>query len=240
MSDRRILVVDDDPQMVRTLCDVLRLHGWTAHAATSGEEAVGAVRTGRYALVLMDIKMGGIDGVEALKRIRELRPHARVVLMTAYSTGEVLEEAVAAGVITILSKPVALPSLLKLVREAATPERSVLVVDDDPAFLRSLCDGLDQLGVSTQPAGDLGEALDLLEQSAYDVVMLDLQLDGLSGTDSVMAVKEVRPEVLLVLFSGYPDMLWETTRAVPDSWVVASLNKPFDPRELLRVLEGIG
>src|SRR6185436_7396406 len=91
---KRILVVDDERQMTRTLCDILALHGWETDARHSGEEAVAAVHETDYDAVLMDVKMEGINGVEALQQIRERRPSARVILMTAYSSAELLEQAV--------------------------------------------------------------------------------------------------------------------------------------------------
>ena len=79
----RILIVDDERLMVKTLGDIVRLHGWEADGAYSGESAVEAVRGKEYAVVLMDIRMTGINGVEAFKAMKEIRPDIRVVLMTA-------------------------------------------------------------------------------------------------------------------------------------------------------------
>jgi len=112
---RRILVVDDDRAMVRTLSDILRLRGWEPDAAFSGEEAVAAEERGDYQMVLMDIKMPGIDGVTAFRRIKANNPAARVVLMTAHTEPEVVEAAVAEGALRVLSKPVDLAALLTLI-----------------------------------------------------------------------------------------------------------------------------
>ena len=112
---RRILVVDDDHAMVRTLRDILTLQGWETEGAYSGEEAVQAACTHRYPVVLMDIKMPGMDGVEAFKAIKQGCPPApTVILMTAHSTAETLEEARLEGATHVLSKPIDLPSLMEL------------------------------------------------------------------------------------------------------------------------------
>ena len=112
---RRVLVVDDDRAMVRTLSDILTLRGWTADVAYSGDEAVVADADGSYDLVLMDIKMPGMDGVTAFRHIKANRPDARVVLMTAHTEPDVIRAAEDEGAIRVLSKPVDVPSLLALI-----------------------------------------------------------------------------------------------------------------------------
>jgi CheY-like chemotaxis protein len=111
---RRILVVDDDRLMARTLCDILQLHGWQAGAAYSGREAVEAVRKEGYGVVLMDIRMPGLDGVAAFKAIKVDRPDVKVILMTAFAESAKMEEAQLAGAVAVMPKPLRVPSLLKL------------------------------------------------------------------------------------------------------------------------------
>lgn len=112
--NQTILVVDDDRAMVRTLCDILRLRGWTAAAAHSGEEAVAAMRQAPCLWVLIDLKMPGMDGIEASKTIRDASPGARVILMSAHSTDKDLDRARSSGVIRFLPKPIDLPSLFEM------------------------------------------------------------------------------------------------------------------------------
>ncbi len=112
---RRVLVVDDDVEMVRTLADILRLRGWTTDVAYSGEEAVAAELDGDYELVLMDIKMPGMDGVTAFRQMRVNNPAARVVLMTAHTEPEIMRAAVSEGAVRVLSKPVDMRALLSLI-----------------------------------------------------------------------------------------------------------------------------
>jgi DNA-binding NtrC family response regulator len=91
--------------------------------------------------------------------------------------------------------------------------------------------------VHTVAARSVPEAISLLDEESVRVVVLDLKLEGVSGTDGVLAIKNASPEVLFVLFTGYPKMLDEVEAAVPDRWVVASLLKPFDPARLIDILE---
>lgn len=116
----KILVVDDDPGMVRTLCDILRLRGWDSVGVLSGDAAIKAVHEDAYAFVLMDIVMPGTDGVAALKQIKGADQNARVVLMTAHAAEERIAEAMRAGAIDVMTKPIDVGLLLQLL--AAEPK----------------------------------------------------------------------------------------------------------------------
>jgi len=236
---RRMLIVDDEKQMVRTLVDVVGLHGWKADCAYSGEAAVDAVREQDYAVVLMDVRMTGINGLEAFKAMKALRPGIRVVLMTAYTATEILMEAEREGALRILSKPVALTGLIECLEQATTESRCVLVVDDDASFLKTLRRLLEQHGYSTLTARTLDEALGMLESESPAAVVLDLRLNGITAPETVLAIKHVSPSVALILCSGYPAELDETTSKMAPRLIHASLHKPFAPDALLNILNDV-
>ncbi|HEX9384487.1 MAG TPA: response regulator [Gemmatimonadaceae bacterium] len=235
----RLLVVDDDKQMVRTLVDVVRLHGWEADGAHSGEAAVEAVRERDYAVVLMDVRMTGINGLEAFKAMKAVRPGVRVILMTAYTATEILAEAEREGALRILSKPVALTGLIEILKQTTAVSRGVLVVDDDAAFLKTLRQVLEQNGYATLTAGTLDEALGMLESTSPGAVVLDLRLDGITAPETVLAIKHVSPSVALILCSGYSAALDETTSALSARLIHARLHKPFSPNVLLEILNEV-
>jgi DNA-binding NtrC family response regulator len=236
---RRVLVVDDDRLMVRTLCDILRLHGWDAHRAYSGEDAVGLVRASSYHVVLMDVRMGGINGVETMKTMREIRPGLRVILMTAYTAGELLAEAERGGAVHVLSKPVAVPALVRMLEDTVDEARRVLVVDDDPAFLATMSAAIRSHGFTTVEAENFSAAMEHLETGHPAVIVLDLHLGGVTPEDSVLAIRRVCPAAFLILCGGTPGALEATTTSVPGSWIHASLRKPFPPEQLVGLLDDI-
>lgn len=236
---RRILIVDDEKQMVKTLADIVRLNGWEADGAYSGEAAVEAVRQRDYSVVLMDVRMAGITGVEALKAMKAIRSGIRVILMTAYTATEILAEAEREGALRILSKPVALAGLLEVLEQAAKESRCVLVVDDDAAFLQTLRRLLEQNGYGTLTAQTLDEALEMLESGFPSAVVLDLRLDGVTAPETVLAIKRVSPCVSLILCSGHPADLDETVSSMPPSFIQGSLHKPFSPDALFGILNEV-
>jgi two-component system, NtrC family, response regulator HydG len=110
---RRVLVVDDDRQMVKTIRAILDHRGWESIPAYSGEEAVAAATDGpAFGAVLMDVRMPGMNGVEACLKMHDAHPDMPVILMTAYAAQEILAQARRAGVVTIMPKPLAWPKLM--------------------------------------------------------------------------------------------------------------------------------
>jgi len=106
MSKRpRILVVDDEEAMRESLNDWLKEDGYEVGLAASGKAAVEMVRNGPWDVILLDLKMPGMDGLETLKRIKAERPDAEVLMMTAYATIDTAVEAMKAGAFDYLVKP---------------------------------------------------------------------------------------------------------------------------------------
>lgn len=112
--NRRILVVDDDRAMVKTLCDIFRLRGWESRGVYSGKEAVQAQQEGRYPVVLMDIKMQDMDGISASRVMRTDNPDLKIVLMTAHTGPYAVREVLREGAFHVVQKPIDLPTLLSL------------------------------------------------------------------------------------------------------------------------------
>lgn len=110
----RVLVVDDDRLITRTLCDILRFRGWEAVAAYSGEEAIATQRKDGYTYVLMDMKMPGIGGLAAYRAMKSAEPQLRVILMTAFAPVESMQKALDEGVWRVISKPIDLPALFAM------------------------------------------------------------------------------------------------------------------------------
>jgi two-component system response regulator HydG len=236
---RTILVADDNRHLVRTMVDLLRLQGWEAAGAYSGEEAIEAVRMRRYDVLVMDVRMNGMNGVEALRAIRAFSPRLPVILMTAYSATELLREAERLGALRILPKPFPITELVAILESALRKEPSVLVVDDDQEFLRTLCGVLISREIPCLQAATLEEALGLIEREHPGVVLLDLKLQEGQPQDAVLAIRRLSPAVALILCSGHSELLETTTAAFPQQWFSACLRKPFLPEKLIEIIHAL-
>jgi len=113
----RVLVVDDE-ESIRDLCArVLSRAGYTVITAPSGEDAVALLTREAFALVISDIRMPGISGLEVLERAKATYPEIRVVLITGFGTPQMLTRAQQSGADRILTKPFNPMELLAAVRE---------------------------------------------------------------------------------------------------------------------------
>lgn len=101
----KILIVDDDAAHLHMLKTLLQSYGHKAETATDGEEAVGMVREKPFDLILMDVRMAHIGGIEALRQIKECNPAIPVIIMTAYSSVDTAVEAMKLGAYDYLTKP---------------------------------------------------------------------------------------------------------------------------------------
>ncbi len=110
-KDSRILVVDDEASQRDLLHLVLTEEGYSVETASSGEEAVLKVEDSFYNLVIMDMKMGGMGGLEALKRIKEISSAVQVLIVTAYASVDTAVDAMRSGALNYLTKPIDLEEL---------------------------------------------------------------------------------------------------------------------------------
>ncbi len=114
-----ILIVDDEKNMRGTLAEILAEEGYQVRTAASGEAAVEMCQTSDFQVILMDVRMPGINGVEAFRIIRRKRHDARVILMSAYSVDELRRAALDEGAVAFLHKPLNLESVVGLIQKVA-------------------------------------------------------------------------------------------------------------------------
>ena len=116
MALAQILVVDDEPLIRETLAEFLEQEHYAVRTCGSGEEAVAAIRQSPFDVVLCDVNLPGIDGLEVLERISKISPETFLLLITAYATVETAIEAFHKGASDYLMKPIILHEVLEKIR----------------------------------------------------------------------------------------------------------------------------
>ena len=119
MSDNiRLLIVDDEVRFLQTLKERLQMRGFDVTAATSGTQAVEAARGTRFDLVLLDLKMPGMDGEEVLRILKEEHPLMEVIILTGHGSIQSAVDCTRAGSYSYLQKPCETDELLEVLKDA--------------------------------------------------------------------------------------------------------------------------
>lgn len=120
MKKPRILIVDDEFELVSALEERLNLRGFKARGVTTGTDALVSLEEWRCDVVLLDVKMPGLGGLELMEKIKEDYPHLEVVLLTGHGSTQDADSGMSLGAFDYLQKPVQIIELAKILLAAAS------------------------------------------------------------------------------------------------------------------------
>lgn len=125
MVCNRVLLVDDEAPFVEALGKRLNARELDVETSSSGEDAIAKVEQRAFDVVVLDLAMPGMDGIETLKRLRKIDPDLQIILLTGHGSIEKAVEATKLGAIDFLQKPTILSDLLDLIHKASA-QRALL------------------------------------------------------------------------------------------------------------------
>ncbi len=227
----RILIIEDDATFARTLMGLVRRKGYQALAAGDGEGGLLLAHMHKPTGILLDIGLPGMDGWEVIERLKAdtSTRHIPVHIVSALDESRRGREL---GAVGFLTKPVSADdlsgALSVLTHFSADRPRLVLVVDDDATARFAAHKLIAREGIDVKEAGSGEEAISLMSDIAFDCVVLDLGLPGMSGFDVLehMAKRDIQAPV--VVYSGR-DLTSEESlrlRSFTDSIVVKGALSP--------------
>jgi len=123
MKDKTLLIVDDEKNILLTLSQSLEVLQLETDTATNGEEALAKLKEKEFRLILLDLRMPGMDGMEVLRQVREIRPDIRIIMITAYGTIELAVEAMKMGAVDFIQKPFSPEEIRELVSRVMDREK---------------------------------------------------------------------------------------------------------------------
>jgi CheY-like chemotaxis protein len=254
-----VVVADDDHDLRETIVEYLVAEGMKVLEAKNGLEVLLHVKRAKPSAVVLDLSMPRLGGLEALRRIRSFDPAIRVVVVTGEAEA-VYEQAVALGAMAVLAKPVVLPDLLAALRPAGAPTTGqpvdaaqiapstappapqpeasrgqILIVDDEEGIREVFEEFLTAERFRTRTASDGPAAIRAIVEAAPDVILLDIDMPGLSGVDALPTIRSLTPRTAVIMVSGTGDV--EIAKRALAFGAFDYVTKPVDFAYLLQSLD---
>lgn len=123
MEPLRVLIVDDEEEFVNPLVERLNLRGFEARGVTSGEKALELIASSGFDVVLLDVKMPGLGGLDLIRSIREQHPGLKVILLTGHTSAQDERTGQELGCFEYLIKPVNIDQLVEIFHRACGQDR---------------------------------------------------------------------------------------------------------------------
>jgi DNA-binding NtrC family response regulator len=196
----KILLVDDEKEFVESLSERLELRNLEADVVYDGEQALDVLKEGKHDVMVLDLRMPGIDGIEVLRQAKKRNPNVQVVVLTGHGTDKDEAMAKKLGAIAYLKKPVDIDHLIGALKKE---KMKVLLVDDEREFVESLSERLELRNLEADVAYDGEQALDVLKEGKHDVMVLDLRMPGIDGIEVLRQAKKRNPNVQVVVLTGH-------------------------------------
>ena len=209
-SPRRLLLCDDDRAVAKVIRMRLRAAGFAVDFAHSLDTAVKRAGAGRYAAILVDLRLRDTDGIDLILRLRALPSHGETPIIVISGDPERGREDIRSPRLNILewfNKPIDFARLAKTLSAATSPPPSarpcVLHVDDDPDVLALVARKLGTV-VDVSSASNVQSALSSLTHRQVDLVVLDIGLGSDSGLDLLPELRDVTGNVIpVIVFSTH-------------------------------------
>lgn len=250
ISVPRILCVEDEPDLLQDMVDELRDAGFRVDRAANGRDALDIVADRTPDLILCDVqmpRMNGLDFKAALARHYPAADAVPFVYMTAFGGRDFEALGDAACAQARLTKPIDYQEMLALVCERlgcagpnAMPERGmdVLVVEDDPDLAEELVEYLDRAGLSASACSNAASGISLYDQDPARIVATDMRLKSGSGLDVLAAIRANARErgrgPDFIVITGAPQDA-EAVIGQPD--VIGVVRKPVEIATLTALLQ---
>ena len=236
-----VLIVDDDESLCKSMAMILKRKGYEVATAMEGKAAIKLVTERPFDMVFMDIKMPVMDGVEAHRRIKDIRPDAVVMMMTAFSVEDKVKQALREGAYGIMYKPLDVAQVIDIVEKARSAGEGmmVLIVDDDPSTCTTLKNILVKMKYLVEVAATGEEAIAAAKMDDHDVLIIDMNLPTINGLETYLAIKDIRPDTVAIIMTAYRQEMSEQVDQALQNSAYTCLHKPIDMDQLLDIINRI-
>jgi CheY-like chemotaxis protein len=225
---RRYLIVDDNAAFAENLAEIIGDAGDQAVVATGGERALELVRGTAFDALISDMRMPVMSGAEVVHRVRQIDPELPAVVVTAYTADNELEAARREGLLSVLPKPVPVPRLLELLRQARRGGL-VALIEDEPDLADNLTEALRGQGFAAVTASSVLETEHLAQVNPF-CALVDLRVPGGADGEAMRRLAARFPGLPMLVVTAHSDL----PPPLPHEQL---FHKPFETRHLMEAVD---
>ena len=241
MPLKKLLVVDDNETQCKTLSFILKRKGYDVSTAYDGFKALDLVRELQFDIIFMDIRMPDMDGVETLKKIKEIQSGPLIVMMTAYADDERIKDGLELGAHGVFYKPLDIGKVLDFLKQISLQgsNNRILVIDDEQCICNLFKRIFALKGYDVDTVNNGEDALKYVRCNKYDLVFIDMIMPNMNGIEIFDRLKKECPDIQVVLMTGYVQDTEELIENALNNGAYTCLYKPFETVEILMVTEEV-
>ncbi|MDE7248124.1 MAG: response regulator, partial [Lachnospiraceae bacterium] len=262
-----VLVVDDEEVSCESSCEILKSIGIDAEYVLSGEEAVNRIVDPdgkKFAVVILDWKMPGKDGLETAKEIRKAVGHdIFIIILSAYDWADIETEAMGAGVDAFIGRPLFKSRLIQVLKEVLGQEQAreekestvlkefkqqdfsgkrVLLVEDNEINIEVAKELLGIVGIQVEMAMNGKEAVETVlekEPGYYDLIFMDIQMPVMNGYEAAKSIRSCGRKDLeeIPIVAMTADAFADDIRRSEEAGMNSHVSKPVDIEKLEEALK---
>ncbi len=217
----KLLMVDDEEDFLLPSSKALERRGFEVHMARDGTTALQMLKKISFDVILLDVKMPGMDGIDVFRKIKEGNARIPVIILTGHGSVSQAFQTSKEGITDYMAKPCDMAALADRLQRAVAESRDakpndsaahdsgtdiirVLLADDEQQLTESLSKALSRRNMVVTTVNSGESALDTLDSDLFDVVVLDIKMPGMDGISVLKKIKQRHPSVEVILLTGHP------------------------------------
>ena len=236
-TNRRILVVDDNIDYCEGIIDFLEMEGFDAIGVHDGFKALETVMEEEFDMVLMDVRMPGMDGVETFQKLKEVSPETPTILMTAFAVESRIREALRNGVFGAFQKPVDNERLICSINKTFSGGVLIMIAEDDKELCSSILGKFAEKGFLGVVARNQETALLRASEKSFDFIILNANHKDINVIEVYQKISDFRPDVNIILITDDKKKTENLIGQSSEKDVCAIFEKPVNIDNLIITIE---
>lgn len=240
----KALLIEDEQVARERLKKIIDKEGFETLTAGNGQEGLAIFKKENPGLVITDLKLPDIDGMEVIRTLKDLCPQTDIILITGHGDYDTAIQTLREGVLDYIKKPIDLDQLLtalgrhrerRIKREHLFVPQSILVLDDEEVARSKLARVLGKEGYQVFEGADGEEGIRVFMEKKIDLVLADIKMPKKSGLEVLHEIKKLTDDAEVIMITGYGDE--NTAVEAMREGAINYIRKPIDIDQMLAAIE---